>query len=303
MATHPGIGVHAASINGRGQVLEQTVITRRGPSVVDSFVYTAGNAVDLGGVRPDIGLVWATGLNDSGEVAGQCVLLTAMEQTNFTYTHGKLTALPASSVSATGLLVNNSGTIAATIGGPQAALLIHGNWQPLGTLTGQSTSTASAINNDGVIAGASGGHAAIWTKGKWTDLGGFAGQYASYAVGINRYGQVAGLSMGPSTVPFVWDSSHGLKPLAGPTGLTLGANAVAGINNFGAIAGTGYDSTGNVHVIGWYGGQTYDVTGNIVNTTGLRITQVTGINDRFQISADAMDAFGVTHPVVLSPSY
>lgn len=301
MSTHPGVGVHAAAINNHGQVLEQTVLGRgRGVPLVDSFLYSSGKVVDLDLAQPNVSSVLATGLNDTGDVAGQCIAGTTPYATGFLYSHNKLNAFPASTINPTGLLINNAGTLVATVGGPMAALYIHGAWQPLGTVSGQMDSTASSVNASGVVAGASGSHAAVWSKGAWTDLGCLPGQFASYAVGINIGGQVAGLTSGSDTKPFLWDKAHGMRALPLPAGLFLGAGCVAGINDMGMIAGTAYGVDG-AHVIGWYNGQLYDVTASITNRTGMTITQVTGLNNHMEVTVDAVDGAGVTHPMVLEP--
>jgi hypothetical protein len=92
-----------------------------------------------------------------------------------------------------------------------------------------------------------------------------------------------------------------MRALPVPAGVATGADAVAGINDWGVSVGSGYAADG-LHIIGWYGAAAYDVTGLVANSTGMSITQVTGINDRFEVSADAIDAAGVVHPVVLTPS-
>jgi hypothetical protein len=47
----------------------------------------------------------------------------------------------------------------------------------------------------------------------------------------------------------------------------------------------------------------YDGASMITNNTGLTIVQVTGINNLWQVSADAVDSGGIVHPVVLTPSF
>lgn len=300
MAAHPGVGVHAAALDNQGDVLEQTVIGRGfGVPVVDSFLYRDRKVVDFDTIGHDTAAVWGTGLNESGEVAGECDVAGVSTPAVFTYANGSMSILPPAAGSPTDILIDNAGTLAGTIPGPMAAEYVDGQWQAL-VGDGDLETIVSAISTNGVIAGSLGSDAAIWARGKWTDLGAFPGQYAGYALGVNSLQQAVGISLGDSTVPFYWDKNHGLSALPIPAGLTVESNAVAGINNLGVAAGTAYGSDG-VHILGWYEGRVYDVTDQIENPTGYRITQITGIaNDRLSACADAADLSGVVHPVIIT---
>jgi probable HAF family extracellular repeat protein len=122
----------------------------------------------------------------------------------------------------------------------------------LGTLPGGKTSGASAISDDGRVAGYSllreGAHAISWSvRTGMVDLGllhtsdGF-----SYAYGINSSGTVVGAS---GSSAFSWKQATGMQDLGNLGG---GSSTAYGINNLGQVVGTSQLSDGSTtHAFLW----------------------------------------------------
>ncbi len=112
----------------------------------------------------------------------------------------------------------------------------------LGTLAGESSSRAEAINESGQVVGYSGSTGFLWQNGSMTDLGTLGGSY-SYAYDINDSGQVVGESDYPEgpdgngpTKAFLWQNGRmtDLGSLLGPPDEESHAYA---INNSGQVVG------------------------------------------------------------------
>src|SRR5947208_14826921 len=78
--------------------------------------------------------------------------------------------------------------------------------QDLGTLPGDESSRATAINDAGQIVGVSGTcsdptHAFLWADGVMTDLGSLPGTVRTYPSDSNNAGQIAGAGRGASWKP------------------------------------------------------------------------------------------------------
>ena len=88
-------------------------------------------------------------------------------------------------------------------------------------------------------------HAALWTKdGSVRDLGTLPGDLTSEALAINNRGDVVGYSQGPSGMrAFLWTRKNGMKALGIlPGGISSRA---LGINDSGVIVGSSTTSSGD----------------------------------------------------------
>lgn len=134
----------------------------------------------------------------------------------------------------------------------------------LGTLPGNSVSKAFALNNASQAAGdSSAPTAAIATihgGGKVTNIG-VPGSSVSVATAINDAGEVAGwYSLNSATfTPQAFLFSNGrISDITSPSLFPSGAEP-AGMNNSGAVVGTGYLSNANFHAFLYSGGKMSDL--------------------------------------------
>jgi probable HAF family extracellular repeat protein len=256
---------HATSINSAGQVVGYASTTNASPTDWQAFLYTAGTMTGLGSSSV---CSLAYGINDSGQVVGECGVIWMGE----IYPDAFLF----------------SGKMAG--------------W--LGTLGG-SYSGASSINNSGQIVGWSDEYgdnqidAFLWTTGVMTDLGTLAGS-SSYATCINNNGQVAGYGPASSayTAPmhaFLWSS--GIKTDLGTLGGTNSASIAYGINNSGQVVGI---SGG--HAFLYSGGNMTDLNSRISSYSGWTLLSANGINDSGEIVGQGINPSGMSRAFLLVPN-
>jgi probable HAF family extracellular repeat protein len=227
------------AINRSGEVTG-TADTSSGPA--DAFLWNGGKSlIDIGAWTP-------AGINDSGQLAGECYNASGV----CLYSNGKLTQLPnptsfPSSGCNGGLINNNSqvlGSCSDTSGNTHVVVWQNGTATDLGTIGAgppYEGNSVSAINNLGhvvgyqqISTGAVDGF--LLSNGKITDLG---ANFLPKAINDNDV-VVGG--------PFIWSGGtlQNLNDLIPPgSGFTLAdAN---GINNNGQIVVTGYNAQGYYH--------------------------------------------------------
>lgn len=201
-ATNLGIAGYGVAINNSGQVAGGYNTSN---GLLHAFVWTNGNLVDLG----TLGGTWSSvnSLNSQGQAAGTS--LTASGAFNAFFSNG-------------------SGMIR------------------LGTLGG-AYSYGMAINDAGAVVGSAQNSqgfmkAVLWSGGKTADLGTLGGSQ-SYAYGVNGTGTVVGSSWTAGNL-----AMHGFIDVGGvmidlnqllPVNSGWTIDAAYGINDFGAIVGTG----------------------------------------------------------------
>jgi probable HAF family extracellular repeat protein len=134
----------------------------------------------------------------------------------------------------------------------------------LGTLTGNSVSKGSALNNAGEAAGVSdtptAAIATMFSGGKATNISS-PGSSVSVANAINQSGETAGW-MNDSAATFdpqaFLYSNGSVKNINSPSLFPSGTEAY-GINNSGEVVGTGYLSPSNFHAFLYTGGKMTDI--------------------------------------------
>ena len=165
----------------------------------------------------------------------------------------------------------------------------NGQMYDMGTLAGDLSSYATAINDHGIVAGQSEysrDHAVMYAAGALTDLHPPGNIYDSYARGINDAGLIVGISyLEGRSRAFSWDATGGMRELATLSGMATGGLAV---NDMGVIVGTSATaanlsrpciiSSGTVVDLGTLGGQRGSAR---------------AVNDAGQIAGSAQNADGV----------
>jgi probable HAF family extracellular repeat protein len=199
----------------------------------------------------------------------------------------------------------------------------NGQTTDIGTLPGGSFSYATAINNNGQIAGYANfanstdgsqpQHAFLYSNGVMRDLGTLGGTQ-SFAYGINGSGQVVGSSTlatatGAAVTSHAFLYSGGVMQDLGTLG---GQNSYAyAVNNSGQIVGSSelaptpaeLQSGQNVyHAFLYESGKMIDLNSMISATSGFTITGATAINNLGQIIATGTGANGSLESLLLTPS-
>lgn len=168
--------------------------------------------------------------------------------------HNQISSPSFRRVAATSLLLILALAVPAVAAPPPAPAPIHAvryTCTIIDDSVGHAFIEATAINNNGQVAGTAVGHLGVkykvapgateywhgfvWYKGHFTDLGVLPGAAVSDANSINDRSQVVGTSgpLGRSGNAYVWENGR-MQPLGTPYGL---GSAAHWINNAGQIAG------------------------------------------------------------------
>ncbi len=325
-----GGNVTAAGLNRHGDVVGTSQVPAGGES---AFVYyhRQGSAHALSGVA-------ANGINDNGKIAGEQSNSVTGPSAVAWYMNGGVDILPSNTLSRA-TAVSNSGPVAGNIdNGHVSDLAVEWSWKPtlhmtvLGvlwtnpSLPDYASSTASAINAAGHIAGSSdagegtdpntarslGVHAFLYRTGKMQDLGALAlsnaGADDSEAYGLNDLDQVVGISStafparsasgatcgncGVASHAFLWSAGKmtDLGNLAGVAGWESAANA---INNRGEIVGWAHSNVGGTatkRAFVYAGGRMFNLQFHMYpQQPNVRLTDAVGINCNGWIVANGYD--------------
>jgi len=247
------------AINGSGEVVGSS--SGKSPGTGGAFLSNSGH-----GMKPLSPPAEAYGINDSGQIAGQCRNPMFLQgYTCVVSSNGAITALTESNPNIECLEINT--IIAPNI---PAAVAINNNGQALGNCIGGS-----------------GQLAVVWTNDTPTVLPTLGGGSSS-GTAINNNGQVAGTSQTSTGAEdgFLWSNG---------TMTDLGSNfSPAAVNDSGVIVGGQFV----------YSGGTLQNLNNLIPAgSGYQILNATGINNNGQIVANATDtATGQTHALLLNPS-
>jgi probable HAF family extracellular repeat protein len=301
-------------IDSRGDLVGTYVITNGRIVDTHAFFYDVGT----GATRPIGGndgstSQMANGVNDSLAVALTTDARPASHERGFLWRDGNQTdigAIPSGTNSprTAATAINQRGWIAGWSQGPtsfQRAVLWDGSTLlDLGSAN-DGWSSASAINIDGVVAGASSvasdpgnTHAAVFQNGTVKDLG-TLGKAWSTASGINDRGRVVGSARNPAANEihaFVYDLPNGPMRDVTPSG-NCGLFAV---NNSGDAVGYCTPDQKVNHGVLWHDGVFIDLNDTISDPSWV-ILAARAINDRGQIAVTANHNGGAFQAVLLTP--
>jgi hypothetical protein len=296
------------------------------PVQAGSYVFTN---FSLGGAQ-GAGGTTINGINNNGAVVGFGQDSTQTIFTNFAGLPGTPTILNiGNSTTAMANGINDNNQVVGTVNG--GAFLLFNNYQNLFTLTpptGATSEAAFGINNAGLIVGQYGTASGsltpgfLYNDGAYTTLQPVApvgGVLVVNAQGINNNGIVAGFySTNNSTTPidgnepqhgFLYNMNTNQYTLVPdptvPSGDTFFTTQLLGINDKGIVAGYVQDTNGDQFGLLYNTNtQTYtylnDPDAALIN--GVRITQITGINDSGEITGFYINSSGLAEGFVASPS-
>lgn len=144
-----------------------------------------------------------------------------------------------------------------------------------------------------------GAHALLWENGQSTYLGTLGGQLSNLAYAINNHGQVVGLSDLPGEVTahaFMWENGimSDLGTLPGDV-----FSAAFSINNKGQVAGESCDVNFNCRAFLWQQGTMTDLNTLIPVDSSLYLLSANDLNDRGEIVGQALDQTNGATPAFL----
>lgn len=262
LGTLGGSSSTATAINNHDWVVGWS-LTATG--ITHGFLWRNGHMTDLG-TLPGVGLVLATGVNDSGTVVGQLTSASTGLPGGFVWRDGTMRRIGGSGLTQpTG--VSASGGICAYFqsaagADTDAVLIVFGH-----RIVVRRGAVANAVNDFGAVAGSFddgyGPTAYLWhlTTGRFVPLGRFpdAPNGATQAFGVNNRRQVAGLAdvPGPGSVDVpravIWTADGRPHLLPG----FVSGNDIAqanDVNNIGQLAGQATLQNGDqltVHAVLW----------------------------------------------------
>jgi probable HAF family extracellular repeat protein len=172
----------------------------------------------------------------------------------------------------------------------------------LAPLPHDSTSAATAINDAGEVVGISGDcdvavgafsarHAVLWVNGRAIRLPTLGGEGWNTPMAISNDGIIVGFSDTTGDVAGGVLTPNFQAVLWTPAGIvnlhTLPGDQIAeatGVNDFGQIVGTSFDTSGNPRVFLWQQGTMYDLNTLVQPNAPLYLLETGDINDRGEIT-------------------
>lgn len=299
----------AYAINNRGQV----VGTSRTPDNVGyhAVVWNGTTPTDLGAAG--VGNSVAYDINEAGQIVGQQG--TASGWTAASWFHDGAAYLEnqpggvsaAYGIDASGRIVGESEPDVNAAA--YASVWNDGQLSTMNTLGGIK-GIALKINNAGDIVGVSANASGeerptLWVNAHPVDLGTLGGS-GGQASAINNQGQIVGTSDAPYGTGLTTHATLWYRGAISDLGTLGGSYSRANaINNAGQIVGVSTGPDERAHPVIWPGPTASPIgIDTLVDglAAGLQIEEATGINDRGQIVAAALQQDGSTRAVVLTPA-
>lgn len=162
---------------------------------------------------------------------------------------------------------------------------------------GQAVGTSGAC---GPISPSIGAHALLWENGKFTYLGTLGGQLSNVAYAINNRGQVVGLSDLPGEVTahaFMWQ--NGIMTDLGTLPGDFFSVAFS-INSSGQVVGESCDLNFNCRAFVWQKGTMTDLNTLIPAKSSLYLLSANDLNDHGEIVGQALDQTTGATPAFLT---
>jgi probable HAF family extracellular repeat protein len=184
-------------------------------------------------------------------------------------------------------------------------------------ITGDSSGAATAINDNGQIAGISGicdqavgrntaKHAVLWENGGVTDIGNLGALYWNTPTAINQRGDVVGFAGAPNDPDgnflqaFIWTKRDGMQPLGFLPGDVH--SEAYGINERRQVVGLSCDANGGCRGFIWENGVMRDLNDLKQPDFAARLETAKDINDKGEITGRAIDANNVRTAYLAFPT-
>jgi probable HAF family extracellular repeat protein len=254
------------------------------------------------GIR-DLGQATGIAINDAGQVLGAAQLWDS---------DGTVTPIPVYGIALkeTGQVIGSAGGFPSTHIGLWDRVSGVQDLGPLGSLGGdgydddtRDANASARVVGVSDLPGDDFVHAYVWdSQNGMQDLGTFGPPGArgwSFANAVNAAGQVVGGAEpdGPFAIhAFLYDGTmHDLGTLGGDSSIAKG------INDMGVVVGRAYVNFFQPHGFVYSNGVVTDLNNLIDPGSGLSIYDAYAINNAGWITADAVDAQGHQHSLVLTP--
>ncbi|HKS75830.1 MAG TPA: hypothetical protein VJQ82_21640 [Terriglobales bacterium] len=305
LGTLGGRFASAIAINSAGEVTGESELST--PGSYDPFLWTpTGGMQDLGNLGGSNNCGFA--INSAGNVTGQAEAnLSTGASHAFLWTSstgmqdlGILNVNPDSFSLGKG--IDDQNRVVGWEDDPQGTrslLFANGRIFDLQRRSGESFSSANALNDKGQVVGEGLPDAVLWTKAKGlTHLGMLAHSTFSQAFGINPSGTIiAGdnddQNSNFSAIAWILDTSSGTYTIN-----DLGAGAAFAANDGCQVVG----NSGLFHAFVWTANEgRVDLNTLIPPNSGLVLHYAYGINNAGQIVGTAVDSKGNDHAYLLTP--
>lgn len=309
LGTLGGDNSFPAAVNSAGQVVGKAMLP---DGSYRAFAWWKGTMIDLGTLGGDYSA--ATGINDQAVIVGESY--TTDNKTRafvYSFTNGVMTDLGTLGGNySTAAAINNNGLVVGTAslasGDDRAFVFANGVMYDLGTLGGQfSSSSASAIDDDNVIAGTVDLQGFVFINGSMLNLSALGGLFGSpepiYPLGVSVTGVVGK------------DYPDPLGGIGSAAWAFVGGNIINfgngddnlasenGINAAGQVVGFfSYDGNPAYATI-YSGGVLYDLNPLVdpVGTDFTHLTEATAISNNGYIVGHGPTRSGNIHAFLLTP--